>query len=205
MKYNLVCWSFLWVFMLFGQSNNDTLKSNVNRYVIGFVPTIADHVYGIAIGPVGSEAICKPNNIKYSHGLNIQLPGQGIFQLLNLKPFSFTNLQESSNDDWVSNTAVHSGLIISVLGTWTTKINGVAISGLSSLGRIVNGVTLNLIWNRYEQINGIAISAVNHSACLNGISIGLINKTKKLKGIQIGLWNKNEKRALPIINWNFKY
>jgi hypothetical protein len=90
------------------------------------------------------------------------------------------------------------------LGTWTTKINGVAISGLSSLGRIVNGVTLNLIWNRYEQINGISISAVNHSARLNGISIGLINKTKKLKGIQIGLWNKNEKRALPIINWNFK-
>lgn len=55
-----------------------------------------------------------------------------------------------------------------------------------------------------EQINGISIGLVNHTAITKGIQIGIVNKTKKLKGYQFGLWNKNEKRSLPIINWSFK-
>ena len=64
-------------------SQNDSLKTDrkkVNRYVVWLLPSLATNIYGIAIGPIGSEAFCQRPYTKYSHGLNIQIPGQGILQ-----------------------------------------------------------------------------------------------------------------------------
>lgn len=99
--------------------------------------------------------------------------------------------------------AIHNGLIISPLGTFTDQVNGISFSLWMSMGKKINGLSFNLLWNFYEQINGISIGFVNHTAMTKGIQIGLVNKTKKLRGFQFGLWNKNERRSLPIINWNF--
>jgi hypothetical protein len=71
------------------------------------------------------------------------------------------------------------------------------------MGQKVNGVSINLLWNLYKEINGVSIGFVNQTATTRGLQIGVVNRTNKLKGIQLGLWNKNEKRALPFINWNF--
>jgi len=73
-----------------------------------------------------------------------------------------------------------------------------------SLGKIVNGISINLLWNLYYKINGLSIGVFNSSLDVKGVQIGIINKTVKLKGIQLGLWNKNKDRSLPLINWNFK-
>jgi len=72
------------------------------------------------------------------------------------------------------------------------------------MGKTVNGLSINPLWNVYEKINGVSIGLVNHAAETQGIQIGLVNKSKSLKGAQIGLWNKNEKRGFPLINWSVK-
>jgi hypothetical protein len=194
----------------FSQNDDFTIdKKAKNRYVIGFIPSAAQNIYGLAIGPVGSEAVCNRPYTKYSHGLNLQIPGQGFFQIFYINQMKFENAFNNENSDTLNSKdslpkrAIHNGLIISPLGTFTTQINGISISLWMSKGETMNGLTFNLLWNVYEQVNGITIGFVNHTAVTNGVQIGLINKTKKSKGLQIGLWNTNENRSLPLINWNF--
>jgi len=195
----------------FSQSDSlKTVKKESDRYVIWLLPSVANNIYGIAIGLIGSEAICQRPYTKYSHGLNLQIVGQGFFQTfyINKLKFNGLNLRES-NETGIFNEpapyrAIHNGLILSPFGTFTDQVNGISFSLWMSMGVKVNGLTFNLLWNRYEQINGMSIGLVNHAAVTKGLQIGIVNKTKKLLGFQIGLWNKNEKRTLPIINWNFK-
>ena len=59
-------------------TNTDSVHVK-NKYIIGFLPSRAKNLYGIAIGPIGSECFCRLPYTRTSHGLNIQL-GQGIFQ-----------------------------------------------------------------------------------------------------------------------------
>ena len=197
----------------FSFSQNDSLKTDrkkVNRYVVWLLPSLATNIYGIAIGPIGSEAFCQRPYTKYSHGLNIQIPGQGILQTFQVNKMKFTDLKLRENSEaGIFNEdapmrAVHNGLLVSPFGTFTDKVNGVSLSLWMSMGVKINGLSFNLLWNYYEQINGISIGLVNHAAVIKGVQIGIVNKTKNLRGFQIGLWNKNEKRTLPIINWNFK-
>ena len=91
--------------------------------------------------------------------------------------------------------------MISVLGTFTPQVNGVSLSGFMSMGEKLNGLSVNLLWNRYYHVNGVTIGVVNSSVLTKGVQIGLINRTRRLKGLQIGLWNVNDKRKLPLINW----
>jgi hypothetical protein len=196
----------------FGQevAKNQTAKREQNKYIIGFVPSRANNIFGIAIGPIGSEASCHIPYTKYSHGLNLQIPGQGILQIFYIfhSPFkqSFaTNLIDNGIFmDTSLKTVVHNGLIVSLFGTFSDQVNGVSISGLMSAGKIINGVSVNLLWNLYYKIDGLSIGVFNSSLEINGAQIGIINKTVNLKGIQLGLWNRNAKRSLPLINWNFK-
>lgn len=195
---------------IFSFSQSDTLKldkKKTNRFVIWFIPSIATNIYGIAIGPVGSEAICNLPYTKFSHGINFQLIGQGFFQTFYIRKMKFKEFQLSDTgifNDTLPKRAMHNGILISPFGTFTDQVNGLSFSLWMSMGQKTNGLTLNLLWNRYEQINGISIGLVNHAAVTKGIQIGIVNKTKKLRGFQFGLWNKNKKRSLPIFNWNFK-
>lgn len=184
-------------------------KKARDRFVIWFIPSASTNIYGIAIGPVGSEAICNRPYTKYSHGLNLQIPGQGVLQTFYINKIKLKDFKNNENSDslvmhdTIPYRAVHNGLIISPLGTFTDQVNGISFSLWMSMGKKINGVSFNLLWNFYEQINGITIGFVNHTAKTSGVQIGLFNKTMKLKGLQFGLWNKNEKRSLPIVNWNF--
>ena len=190
---------------------NPVLNKSLNKYVIGFIPSKANNIFGIAIGPFGSEVICDKPYTKYSHGLNIQIPGQGILQTFYIfnSPFKQVYKNKIIDDEFIKKDtsfkrAIHNGLILSLLGTFTDQVNGVSISGWMSLGKNINGVSINLLWNLYYEINGLSIGIFNSTLVMNGIQIGFINRTVKLKGVQVGLWNRNEKRSLPLINWNFK-
>ncbi len=199
---------------IFSFSQNDSLKfdkKTKDRFVIWLIPSASKNIYGIAIGPVGSEAICNKPYTKYSHGLNVQIPGQGILQVFYILNSPFK--QSYKNDiienevivvDTSYNRVIHNGLLLSLLGTFSDQVNGVSISGWMSLGKNINGVSANLLWNLYHEINGLSIGVFNSSLIMQGVQIGFINKTIKLKGVQIGFWNRNEKRSLPLVNWNFK-
>ena len=74
--------------------SQDTIKLK-NRYGIWGIPSWAHNIYGIAIGPFGMESACGVDYTKRSHGINIQIPGQGFIQpaymkypLLETKPDS---------------------------------------------------------------------------------------------------------------------
>ncbi|MDZ7740688.1 MAG: hypothetical protein U5Q03_02790 [Bacteroidota bacterium] len=191
------------------RAQENTLSHNPqykNRYAIWFIPSTANNIYGLAIGPVGSEAICNRPYIKSSHGINIQVIGQGIFQMFyisNLNETDLLSIDSSVKKDQVGILAVHNGLLLSAFGTFTSRINGLSISPWMSMGDQVNGISLNLLWNLYREVNGISMGLFNDTGKTRGVQIGLFNKTNRLRGIQIGLWNKNEKRSLPLINWNF--
>jgi hypothetical protein len=192
-------------------ANNEAAKKEKNKYVIGFIPSSADNIFGIAIGLIGSEASCNTPNNKYSHGLNFQIFGQGFIQVYYAfnPPFKqayTSNLiqNEIIQIDSSIKRVVHNGLIVSPFGTFTDQVNGVSISGFMSAGKKINGVSVNLLWNLYYKIDGLSMGAFNSSLEINGVQIGVINKTIDLKGIQLGLWNRNAKRSLPLINWNFR-
>ncbi len=180
----------------------DSLYPCKDRYVFRFIPSLACNIYGIALGPVGSEAICNLQRTRKSHGINLQIPGQGIFQTFHIRGFRLENLQKETGSDSIPERVQHNGLLISLTGTFSERINGISLSGWMSRGNIVNGVSINPLWNLYRTINGISIGVVNHSLRVRGVQIGIYNKTTRLQGIQTGLWNVNDKRALPLINWS---
>jgi hypothetical protein len=84
------------------------------------------------------------------------------------------------------------------------KINGLNLSGFSTLTGKTNGVSESILININGVVNGVSTGGlINNTIQTKGLQIGMFNITKRLRGIQIGLWNVNEKRKLPIINWNF--
>jgi hypothetical protein len=188
--------------------NDSTLSSQKlkNRYGLWFIPSAATNIYGIAIGPLGSEVICNQPYTKYSHGINLQVPGQGFIQTFNIGRIKFNkidSLENGSSVDTIPKRVIHNGLLISLFGTFSDQVNGISISSWMSLGKKMNGLSINLLCNLYQELNGVVIGAVNHVITTNGVQIGLVNKTRFLRGIQIGLWNVNQRRSLPIINWSF--
>lgn len=194
-------------------AQNDTTwlaKISRNRYAFALVPSAARNIYGIAIGPVGSEAICNLTYTRYSHGLNLQIPGQGFLQVFYINKTGIGETEQTPENDSLAAydtlpvRAVHNGLMFSPFGTFTPKVNGISLSLFMSLGQTVNGVSINTFWNLYNKIYGVAIGAVNTVGTVKGVQIGIVNETAKLHGLQFGLWNKNQKRSLPFINWNFK-
>ena len=206
--FNLFLFSQLCSFC-YSQTNVD-ITSKENSYVFRFLPSTKDNIYGIAFGIVGSETVCNFPNTKNSHGINIQIIGQGLFIPLNRNAFGYkTNFMTDSsymvkNINDVLFKAKHNGLLISGFGTMTDITNGISISFLSSMGYYMNGISINLLSSKYTNVNGLSIAINNEAYKVNGIQIGLINRTNKLKGFQFGIWNVNSKRRLPFINWNFK-
>lgn len=188
----------------------DTITKQGNGYVFWFVPSRRDNIYGIAFGLFGSEIICNVPNVKKSHGINIQLFGQGLFIPFNPKVFGYRGMFSCDTcwgvtyKDSLNYRAVHNGILVSTFGTMTDVSNGLVISGWFSLGHRANGVIINALANKYTVMNGLAVSISNESYEANGVQIGLVNRTRKLRGFQFGLWNVNDKRKLPLINWCFK-
>jgi hypothetical protein len=202
---------YLIIFLISLISINITAQNSIisknSSYVFRFLPSTKRNIYGLSFGLVGSETICNIKGVKNSHGINIQLIGQGVFIPLNFKTFRYEN-SFKFDSSWMVSTfdsnnfkARHNGLLISTFGTMTDEVNGITISALSSMGHRINGFSFNLLMNLYTFQNGVSISLYNASHKLNGIQIGLINKSTEVHGLQIGLWNENEKRKLPFVNW----
>jgi hypothetical protein len=171
-----------------------------NRYVFRLLPSWSKNIYGIALGPIGSDAVCDAKYPMKTHGVNIQLIGQGIIQPFLIKYLDAAYSDKDEKPDSNSRIAIINGISVSGFGTWTYQVNGINLSTFMGAHKKVNGLSFHLLWNYVHQSNGINISLVNQSGKVNGLQIGLINKTQKLNGIQIGLWNKNAKRSFPIIN-----
>lgn len=207
----LILFALLLASLSFAQADSLKLDKKANdRYVAWLIPSASQNIYGLAIGIVGSEAVCNRPYTKHSHGINLQIIGQGLFQTFFINRIKFKDLYPTESPDSLSvldtepKRAIHNGLLVSPFGTFTDQVNGISLSSWMSMGKKINGISLNLLWNYYKNVNGITIGFVNHTASTKGLQVGLVNKTIKLKGFQIGLWNKNEKRALPLINWCFK-
>lgn len=188
------------------ETNEVRLKQ---RYGIGFLPSTAENIYGLAIGIIGSEAICNKYYTKKSHGLNIQILGQGIvspFYVFNDKlNFIYADFDSIIYGDSTAIKRVkHNGLILATFGTFSEEINGISISPWMSINNKVNGVSINALANNIHTINGLALAFYNIAYRTEGLQIGLLNRTKYLNGFQFGLWNVNNKRRLPILNWSFK-
>lgn len=206
--------SILIILSLSSFSQSDSLIQafkNKKKYVIGFTPSFAGNIYGIALGPVGSEVMCGFPFYKKSHGINIQFIGQGIFRVF-AKKSTYSSLHKNDPAKLLQDTlkaydmlrAQHNGILISTFGANETNVNGIGCSLIYGNGAFINGLALNLILNQFNKMNGVSLGLLNQSGKTNGVQIGLINKTVKLKGIQIGLWNINESRSLPFINWGIK-
>lgn len=185
-------------------------ESKVQKYGVAFIPSLAHNIYGLAIGPIGSESICGEFHYKKSHGINIQILGQGVIWMLNKKPGSevlykvdTSYYPEDTLKKYDMKRAIHNGLLISPLGAIQTSINGLDISFLCSEGPSLKGLSIASVYNQFNQIKGLCIGLVNKSGSSKGVQIGLINNSHQLKGIQLGLWNKSSQRKMPLINWGF--
>jgi hypothetical protein len=185
-------------------------SAQTNRYGIWFLPAKADNIYGIAIGPLGSDVVCSPTNTKHSHGINIQLVGQGIFapfyvfsEYFAWHKSSLVSIQQSYDDSLNFKRVVHNGVMLTGFGSFSEHINGISISPWMSWNHVVNGINCNALVNSAHTVNGVTMGVYNSTYRTNGIQIGLINQTSDLRGFQFGLWNTNNKRRLPLINWSF--
>ena len=175
-----------------------------NAYVFRFIPSVKDNIYGISLGPIGSEAICNAIKLRRTHGINIQLIGQGFFIPLNREEFAFEQILLPLDSLFFTNQntrSLHNGLLLSTTGTYTDISNGIVLSAGCSFGRKVNGLAINLFANKYYVANGVELGIQNQAHKVNGLQLGLFNRCVELNGLQIGLWNVNEKRKLPLINW----
>lgn len=124
-------------------------KEKDNAIIFAFIPSSFHNIYGVSIGPIGSESICNRPYTKFSHGLNVQIPGQGILQVFYLlnNPYkkALTEkeyLNEMLRVDSTLYKAIHNGIIISILGTFTDKINGISISLFMSMGKDIYGIAI---------------------------------------------------------------
>lgn len=208
MKY-LFFLSLLFIqFTAFSQEVETTEEPRKQRYGIGLLPSSAENIYGLAIGIIGSEAICNRYYTKKSHGINIQLLSQGFFSVFHVFKddfnFSKTNIDSISyGDSTAIKRVIHNGFLLSTFGTFSEDINGISISPWMSINHKVNGVSMNVLVNSIHSLNGVTIGLYNATHKTKGLQIGLVNQTNKLKGFQVGLWNVNNKRKLPIVNWAY--
>lgn len=180
----------------------------IKRNFIGFLPSKANYINGIALGIVGSEVYCDYKISKISNGLNIQI-GQGL--LLSRMLLYDMNYLYNKNQNYTDSLlksidtsyykAKHNGLLLSLFGSATDKINGVSVSGFLSVHKIVNGISISLFGLDQYKLNGISISTINKCISTNGLQIGIYNNSVNVNGLQIGFWNRNTNRSLPILNW----
>jgi hypothetical protein len=135
--------------VMFSFAQSEELKNDnkaKNRYVIWMVPSAASNVYGIAIGPIGSESVCNRPYTKFSHGLNIQLIGKGIFQPFYIKHANFEGFNSSDGNesrsfsDTLDKRAIHNGILLSSFGIYTDQVNGISLSPWMSMGKKINGI-----------------------------------------------------------------
>ena len=211
---------FVTTIQILGQPNNvDTIdrpSKNKIRNLIGFTPSKAQIINGIAFGGIPNVKSPKSDSLKI-RGINIEINpilgtmavGYVIFGTL-ISPFSnSTDAAELCNrnvfpDSVFSDNIKISGLNLGVLGSYGAgKVKGINLSLIGTFGYQINGLSTSIGLNLFYDFNGLLIGIQNKTNKGKGIQIGLFNYCNECKGIQIGLWNKMGKRTLPFINMRF--
>ncbi len=210
--------SFIFLFALFLA---ETIQAQRTRNVAWYIPSscATNRINGLAIGPICGAFQCDGSDVPESqcvNGIQLELLGQGF-----VPPILYFNYEawEAYLGDVPFEHKIN-GIVIS-LGGYAglgKVVNGINLSGLNTETSRINGLSTGLIFCFNQRVNGISIGGINLTDTtngvqvgllntsenkLNGLQIGLFNKAKNLKGVQIGLWNKSDKRALPLLNFQF--
>jgi hypothetical protein len=176
------------------------------KNIIGFTPTKASYINGLALGYNTSPK----NNLLVVRGLNIEINPLPLLvsPLLLLHIIAHPNISNSFFPDSAKTNCFIHGLNISSLVGFdvkaNTSINGINIAAVSSHGQQLNGVSISIASNRFYRYNGLLIAGISNIVNEgNGLQIALFNSCKDCHGVQIGLLNKMGKRTLPFINMRF--
>lgn len=185
--------------------------------IFAITPELETEVNGVAIGLATQSFKYDDDSLTTRiNGVNLELLGLGLFgPLVPSHPLLPDSIQAMQHVFPVLDTLISAGktlkpykingLSISLggLAGHDIHMNGLTISGISSITSRVNGVSLAFMMNYNVVVHGVSVGMVNESLEHKGLQIGLVNRSVRTRGFQIGLWNVNEKRALPFINWNF--
>lgn len=146
----------------------------------------------------------KPRNTTTS-GLRLEILGEGI--ILPLLPGDPLATNDSEFIAVMHDTASEKirGINLSATGSWCDcNITGISMGIIGEIFTKVRGISAAFFINAAQEHSGIQLALFATDAYkMSGLQVGLFNNSQKTRGIQIGLWNRNERRALPLINWNF--
>ena len=174
-------------------------------------------IHGLSLGFVNLDR--GPKNT-VTNGVRAELLGLGI--LIPMMPQSPVVASDSALLKTYGEQPYEkvNGLNLSVSGSLCNcVINGGSAGYIAQIIRKVNGVSAALAINIVQLSNGIQVAAMFtdsyrnnglQAGCFNngvynkGLQVGIINHSAELRGIQIGLWNRNGRRAMPLLNWQFK-
>ncbi len=214
----------LWSGLAFGQSVKDEKVKVFSFTPLGWK---TDKVNGLAFG-LGhfsfTEPVKKPEKIRVTNGLNLEVNPFGALLLMFQNPFdepdkiiamqvNGLHISTSGFDGRVQMNGLSVSLYsmgaetngVSITGTFNcmAKLNGFHIAGMVNSS---NGSTGFLIapFNYAESFNGLEIGVVNQSLTFKGAAIGIVNiADMSMTGIQIGLINISGKnKGLQIGLWN---
>lgn len=179
------------------------------KYLLWFMPSKAQKIYGITLNPwISEDNFSKKVSIYGGH-----------LQFCPLAPFTILyNVNNIFRNDYFDSDLgnfdsmppqeerkIIYGINLTCCDWGFSEVYGLDLNIGASEIVDVKGVSLSGIYNINTSINGLAISLIcNKNRDCTGLEIGLINNSLKLRGLQIGLWNKNQKRSLPLLNWCFK-
>ncbi len=205
-----------------------SVRAQSTRNLAWFVPSCkVERINGLALG-AWTGCMNKGAPQQVINGLDVEI---GLGFLMPLAGFCegcsngfFNNGSEQVEVDTlpIFRTVVN-GMVLSPGGVFdeTIKVNGINISGISTMTGEVNGITIGGFFrNMNHFVNGASIGGVllGESIQINGLQLGVIGtdtkrmrglqislftRAKYLKGVQIGLVNKSQKmKGVQIGLWN---
>lgn len=225
--HQIIVFIFVFLFSINTLAQKDSLFYLKPKCPIWFIPSKAEKVNGIAIGPIESGIFKEKQKV---NGITVNILGLGTFAPLMPESLASRYFKDDNNSrldsiisseldhmDTIPETYIHNGLVASLGGIATQTINGISVSTIGHVSSRSNGILLNGlitvifkaqgvtsgIINESFSLSGVQLGIFNKAVVLKGIQIGLSNKSLKGKGFQIGLINKNPKRTTILINWNF--
>lgn len=170
-----------------------------------FFPAWTFHEKNATILGVSAGLWSMGDNIKQTNtiGLRLEVPGAGILMgFIPSSPLAETDSAASIRIKQPVTEKVY-GISLSSLGTLCNcNVNGISVGIVGQLHNRMNGISFSAI-NFAQTHNGIMIGTYNQAYRMNGVQIGFVNRSSRTRGVQIGILNQNEKRKMPIINWNF--
>jgi len=204
------------VFLIFTMSMPAIGQSLSKSKVLAFTPELDTEINGIGVGLMINSLKFEGDTMStIVNGLNLEIVGVGFFgPLVPSDPLAPYDVARDQIDPMLDSLIAEAkkptpyrvnGLSLSLggLAGHEVQLNGLNISGISTITSRTNGVSIALLMNINSVMHGLSVGFINYSLEHKGLQVGLINRSDRTKGIELGLWNKNEKRSLPLINWNF--